>query len=410
MSYDIEKQLHTVEVQSMTEAEKNSVWLSIISKQKDAPKNLLVLFFSKKHMIATLLALVVILGGGGVVVASNDAIPGDILYPVEQVVENIQIKLVGDEEKKSELKVRFAEERLAEVGEVIAKNSQTISIDLSSAKIVEVEIDVFTNESTISIEADDKKYGFVTASQDKDQIISEIQERYKLSLDQINMNFSFENENRISRPDDKRFLNSVTPIGFKSERQKQEFEGSLSDVTSFVESSNLSQEEKDRLTTTLSSIMAIFAINPNLEIEMRTEDGVKIEVEDGEIEIKTEGSKSNNNSNDDNSDDNDDFDDNYDDEDDDNPDQNHGNDIRENDDEVFCRGEWRDAEDCDVNGNDDSDDDSNDSDDDSDNNDSNDSDDGNNDDDEEDDNEDEEDDQDDNDNSGKGKDDDDNED
>lgn len=393
MSYDIEKQLYSVEVQSMTEAEKNSVWFSIASKQKELPKNLLISFFSKKYMMATLLALVVILGGGGVVVASNDAIPGDVLYPVDQVVENIQIKLTGDEGKKNELKVKFAEERLSEFEEVITKNSQsTKDVDLSSAKITEVEIDVFTNETTVSIEADDKKYGFVTKTRDKDQIISEIQTKYKLSLEQINSNLSFEMEDRDSRADDKKFLNSANSIEFKSDKQKQEFEGSLSSVSDFVVNSNLSAEEKDRLSTTLNSIIAILAVNPNLEIEMKTVDGVKIEVEDGKIEIKTKGSKLDDDKKYDDSD-NDDSDDG----DDDNPSQNHGNDIRENDDEVFCRGEWRDAEDCDVNGNNDSDDDSE-----NDNNDSNDSDDDDLNEDEDDNNNDTED-EDEDDNSGKGK-------
>lgn len=344
----LEEKLNKVHLQKMTEVEKNSVWLSIVSKQTSTSgqKKLLELFFSKKYMMATLLALVVILGGGGVVAASNASVPGDTLYGIDQAVENIQIKLTSAEDKKSELKLRFAEERLSEVEKVIQEGSQaTRSVDLSTAQIIEIEIDVFTNETTVTIEADDKKYGFVTDLKDKNAIIAEIQTKYSLPLEKINANLSFETEDRASRADDKKFLNSANSIEFKSQKQKQEFEGSLSDVASLVANSNLSEEEKAKLQTTLTSIMAILAVNPNLEIELKTEDGYKIEVEDGKVEIKTRGNGSDDSSDDDSSDD-------------DQDDSNHGNDTKEDDSEVFCRGEWRDSEDCVENDSDESNDDS----------------------------------------------------
>ncbi len=341
---EIEKKLDTIRLQKMTDTEKNSMWFSIVSKQESqsGQKKLLESFFSKKYMIATLLAVVVILGGGGVVAASNSAVPGDALYGIDQAVEKVQIKLANSEEKKSELKVKFAEERLSEVETFVKRGSANIqNIDLSSATVTEIEVDVFTNETTVKIEADDRHYGFVTSLKDKDAIVAEIQEKYNLTEDQITGVLSFETEGRTSRADDKEFLNSANSVTFKSDKQRQEFEGSLTDVSDLIANSSLSEEEKARLALTLAGIMALLETNPDLEMEFKTSDGFKLEVEDGKIEIKTNNGTSDKKG----------------------KSEDRGADIRENDSEVFCRGEWRDPEDCVENDSDESDDDNDDNDD-----------------------------------------------
>ncbi len=346
-----EKQLNTVHTSPLTPEEKNSLWFSLVQKQEARnTKGSLLLGGFNKHMMATLLALVVILGGGGVVAASNQAVPGDALYGIDQAVEKAQIKLAKSEEKKSELQVKFAEERLSEVATFVERGSNNIrGIDLSTVNLTEVEVDVFTNETTVKIEAGDKRYGFVTAETDRDAILEEIEAKYSLTREQIEAVLSFETEDRASRADDKNFLNSANSVSYKSDKQKQEFEGSLTEVSDLIANSNLSDEEKARLGTALQSIMTLLALNPDLEMEFKTSDGFKLEVEDGKVEIKTNNGKG----------------------DDKGKSDDRGADIRENDNEVFCRGEWRDPEDCSVgddddDSDDDSDEDENESDDDSD--------------------------------------------
>ena len=343
-----EKQLNTVHAPSLTPEEKNSLWFSLVQKQETRNRQGLLLRSFNKHMMATLLALVVILGGGGVVAASNQAVPGDALYGIDQAVEKVQIKLANSEEKKSELKVRFAEERLSEFETFVGRGTNNVqSVNLSTVVLTEVEVDVFTNETVVKIEAGDKRYGFVTLETDKDAIIKEIGVKYNLAREQVETVLSFEIEDRASRVDDKDFLNSANSVSYKSDKQKQEFEGSLTEVSDLITNSNLSAEEKARLETALQSIMTLLALNPDLEMEFKTSDGFKLEVEDGKVEIKTNNAKG----------------------DDKGKSDDRGVDIRENNNEVFCRGEWRDPEDCvDKNSNDNDDDssDDNDSDDDSD--------------------------------------------
>ncbi len=71
-------------------------------------------------MIGLLIVLALALGTGGVAVVSDNARPGDALFGVDRAVENVRISFAG-EERKNELRVRFAEERVAEVKELEAE-------------------------------------------------------------------------------------------------------------------------------------------------------------------------------------------------------------------------------------------------------------------------------------------------
>lgn len=401
--FNFEEKINNIKVKKASIVEKNSIWLGIIKERESYKEksNLLAIFNFKKHMIGALIALLILGGGGGVVAASNTSIPGDALFGIDTAVEKVRLNLTTDENKKNELRVKFAEERISEAKEVATRRQtvNTQSVDLSGVSVTEVEVDVFTNETTVKIEAGDRHYGFITTEKDKDKIVDEIEVKYNLSESSILSVLSFEIEDRASRPDDKGFLNSSN-----SEKEDDDLEDSLNSVSSLVGSSNLSQEEKDKLNEALNSILVILGNNPGSKFKF--EDGdLKIEVKKGEVKIK-------NKSDDDSDDDNDDSED-----DDSDDDRGHGNDddgfdeqnpgqsskvkgkirgdVREDENEVFCRGEWRDPEDCeDQNGN--SDDDSDDDDDDDNDDDNSGS--GNDDDDNEDDDNDNDDDDDDNDN------------
>lgn len=347
---NFEEKLNKIKVHKASDSEKNSMWLGIITQKEFYQKewSVLSIFNFKKHMVGALIALVVILGGGGAVAASNSAVPGDTLFGLDLAVEKARINLAGDDSKKKELKIRFAEERLAEAKTIVeSRGSVNIAdADLSGATVTEVEVDVFTNETTVKIEAGDKHYGFTTAEKEKSKIIDAIKAKYKLTDEQINAVLSFETEDRASRADDKGFLNSERS-GFKSSKQQREFEGSMSEVADLIANSDLSTEEKAKLSATLAGLVTLLEANPGLDMEIKTKDGFKVEIEDGKIEIKTNKGKSGENDSDDDEDDNKGHGNDDDRDDDNNPGSSYKNDVRESDEEVFCRGEWREAEDCD---------------------------------------------------------------
>lgn len=387
MNKNLEENLRQIKLKEMSEEDKNQIWSGFTFAKIEFEKNKKTLsvfnlkqyMLFKKQVLAVVLSLVIILGGGGVVAASNSSVPGDVLFGLDKAIEKIELSLAG-EAKKGELKIKFAEERLQEAEKVIRESGESVNvqnIDLSGASVTEIEVDVFTNETTVKIEANDKHYGFITSETDKDKIINEIKAKYNLTDEKINAVLSFEVEDRESRADDKNFLNSFNSVKFKSEKQTKEIEASLDSVADVLADSNLTDEKKAQIGATLAGIMTLIQANPDLEFEVKTKDGFKVEVEDGKVEIKINNKGGNSNDDDSDEDDN-------------------GGDVKESDDEVFCRGEWRDPEDCNDKDDDDGDDNSGSNDDDSD--------------DDDDDSDDDDDDSDDDDNSGSGGGDDDEED
>ncbi|MEZ4211261.1 MAG: DUF5667 domain-containing protein [Candidatus Paceibacterota bacterium] len=376
MIYD--KDLEKTNIKKLSDAEKQLIWSSLSLEDKSKPQNnLLSIFNYKKYMVGLLIGLLILGGGGGVVAAANASVPGDSLYGVDLAVEKARIKLANSSEKKDELRVKFANERVSEA-EKVAKGSVNVrDIDLSSANVTEVEVDVFTNETTVKIEADNKHYGFVTKETDKEKIISEIKSKYNLTDEKIEAVLDFEVEDRDSRSEDKGFLNSNSSIEIKNKKEKRDFEISLQTLSDWSDA-ELSDESEMKIKEAIERIREILESNPNSKIKIDG-DGFKLEVKENG-KIKFESKDDDHDSDDDSREDKDRGHGNDEDrKDDDNPGfsvgtginvgvgASLGGDTRENDNEVFCRGEWRDPEDCDGNNNssdDDSDDDDSDDDDD----------------------------------------------
>lgn len=144
-----EQQLQTIRVKKLSPDEKARVWHATLHHIMTEPRTLslftrMSLVLMTRHaLVVTLVILVVIAGGGGATVfASNGARPGDLLFPVERAVEEVQIA-IASAPKKKELKVAFAKERIAELTEIIqeethkqdtAKSSSTVALSKKKSK------------------------------------------------------------------------------------------------------------------------------------------------------------------------------------------------------------------------------------------------------------------------------------
>lgn len=73
--------------------------------------NLKTLFL--KSYVVLPLALLFLIGGSAI--ASANALPGDTLYPVKRGVEKVSVLIAPTEKEKTELKVKFAKKRIAEL-------------------------------------------------------------------------------------------------------------------------------------------------------------------------------------------------------------------------------------------------------------------------------------------------------
>jgi hypothetical protein len=70
-----------------------------------------------KKVLSVLLVLLTVLGGGGLILATqaDASMPGDALYSVDLLVEEIERKLTVDDVKRVELETRILTERVSEL-------------------------------------------------------------------------------------------------------------------------------------------------------------------------------------------------------------------------------------------------------------------------------------------------------
>lgn len=158
---NFEEQLNKIKARKITQEDQERLWHRIMAEKakiREESGQLLIFNFNYKKM--TLLAglmLALVLGTGGVVAASDNARPGDTLFGVDLAVEKARLGMAR-EEKKSELKLRFAEEREEEVREISENrrgSQQGGSASLSSKQSADLnvalnDLEVFINEESDS--------------------------------------------------------------------------------------------------------------------------------------------------------------------------------------------------------------------------------------------------------------------
>ena len=68
------------------------------------------------------LAIIAVFGGGSAAMASQNSIPGDVLYPVKTLTEEVRAAVAVGAERKAELQTKFAAERVKEIDEILRQN------------------------------------------------------------------------------------------------------------------------------------------------------------------------------------------------------------------------------------------------------------------------------------------------
>lgn len=70
-------------------------------------------------IVSFALIVFLVFGGGGAVFASQKSLPGDILYPIKTLTENLQETLTFNPQKKAYLYTRLAEKRIGEIKNIL---------------------------------------------------------------------------------------------------------------------------------------------------------------------------------------------------------------------------------------------------------------------------------------------------
>ena len=345
---NIEEKLNSLRIKNLSEDEKNSLWHNIAVRHVEVERKKTTLsfnIFNMKKLIVGLMVLVFVLGGSGIVAASNSAVPGNTLFPVKLAVENLRIKLASAD-KKEELKLKFASAHVEEIKALAEqKGASALVVDLSASSVSSIEADIFTNETLVKIEANNKNYGFITTNKTEASIISEIATKYSLKEEDVKSKIKFSTENRESRADDKGFLNKTNSVKF-SVKEDRDMSLVLTDISKLLDDSS-DPLKKEEIKAKLNNLLVLLGDDSKIRIEKKG-DSIKID-SSIKIEDKTKKSKENNS------------------------DESHGNgkgeddkifsgdqtkddsneDKIEDDNKIFCRGEWREEDDCtiSINGN-----------------------------------------------------------
>ncbi|XOB40635.1 MAG: fibronectin type III domain-containing protein [Candidatus Nealsonbacteria bacterium] len=123
---NIEKKLKMVQPKPLTQAEKNVLWLKIekgikedVRQHSYFPQPLIFFGLRPRFVFASLLIVVLLGGSVATMAASDNAKPGDILYPIDIMLEKVQL-VFSTNRKKDSLYIQFAEERLSEAKIILA--------------------------------------------------------------------------------------------------------------------------------------------------------------------------------------------------------------------------------------------------------------------------------------------------
>ncbi len=124
--------------------------------------------FPRWAFVAASLVLVLALGGLGTNNASANSVPGDLLYPVKEFRESVQLWFARSAEAKVEMYTSLVKERVEEVRKAAAK--QQADLDAISGALARMEghltaLNVVVESKLSNREANDIDQDFVAAVQ-----------------------------------------------------------------------------------------------------------------------------------------------------------------------------------------------------------------------------------------------------
>jgi hypothetical protein len=90
--------------------------------------------------------LVAIIALGGTTVAADQSKPGDVLFPLKKVQENVRLQLSTSDDSKAEIRIEMAEERLKELKSIIEEKQgeHRVKVEAESKAEVSAAIDTLT--------------------------------------------------------------------------------------------------------------------------------------------------------------------------------------------------------------------------------------------------------------------------
>jgi cytochrome b involved in lipid metabolism len=141
-NHDIEKTLSETSFRTLSNEEQSRVWSAVVRTRTLPPKSM----YTMLKPILTALVLAVALGG--TVALADNSVPGDPLFGLERAVENARISLASGQ-KKDDLRIAFANERVKEVERISPKAQSTTTTQTTLSADDKTRVSVGVNDAII---------------------------------------------------------------------------------------------------------------------------------------------------------------------------------------------------------------------------------------------------------------------
>lgn len=309
----LEDKLKNIRLRELNDDDKASIWNAVLLKHLNLVNNpetfsyISIFNFQIRKFAFVMMALFLLVfgGGAGIIKASDDAIPGSKLFPLDLAVESFQIKVAAPEEK-DKLRLKFAEERVVEVKTLSAAKATTVLVQASEdstpsevntidfSKEENAGVEVALNNLTKLVEDSDDKESAETIEKAQKELLVILGDDANLVVKRVNGVITLDGKDKI--PEE-------TEVKTEDEIKENNVDATIEEPINIEDKTEVTEEDVNNLNTetNLSSTEEVVPVTE----EVKTENT---------IEAKSASLLS----------------------------------LPSPAEEVFCRGEWRPSLDCDL--------------------------------------------------------------
>ena len=188
-----------------------------------------VVFFRSVSALALISALFLAASGAGITFASQNALPGEVLYPAKLAIEKIRITAAKDTEKKTELRLEFASRRLDEVEKIVEQKNETGEKEVAAAlEDYEKKLDdtekVSPSDARESAKVYEKNIVELISRAEEKKFDGKVKERLKRAHERTKEKFkdSDKDENKDAKEDKEKIEEKVEEKSDAREKESKE--------------------------------------------------------------------------------------------------------------------------------------------------------------------------------------------
>jgi hypothetical protein len=145
--FSLEQLFNSLRSIKLTSSEKSFMRLRVANYMNRHPIGSRASFLTFRYMAPVALALVLFLGTGGLVAfASQETLPGETLYPIKRVSEQIKKVTLRGSKERADYELALIDKRFTETNQLIAQQKLTIETEASLTTAIQEHTNDFKND------------------------------------------------------------------------------------------------------------------------------------------------------------------------------------------------------------------------------------------------------------------------